>query len=103
MTELSPAEVTASINRALWGEVSDKLRSVQFRAAADRIELRFFFAGDPGDDERDSISSVGAEVAADFPNTKVTEEAVPTVAESDIPCREGWHTVYARKEATLAR
>ncbi len=103
MTELSRAEVAASVNRALCGEVSDKLRSVQFRTAAHRIELRFFFEGNPGDDELESIGFVGAEVAADCANATVSEEAVPTAAESDIPCRDGWHTAYARRAATLVR
>jgi hypothetical protein len=71
--------------------------------AKDRIELRFFFDGDPGDDEREAMGIVGAEVAADFANATVSEEAVSTTAQSDIPCRDGWHTAYARREATLAR
>jgi hypothetical protein len=103
MTGLSPARVTASVSRALWGEVSERLRSVQFRMVKDRIELRFFFDGDPNDDERETMGFVGAEVAADFANAAVSEEAVSTTAASDIPCRDGWHTAYARREATLAR
>jgi hypothetical protein len=103
MTERSPAEIAASVNRALWGEVSDSLRSVQFRAVGDRIELRFFFEGNPGDDDQEALGFVGAEVAADFADATVSEEAVSTALESDIPCRDGWHTAYARREATLAR
>jgi hypothetical protein len=99
----SPAEVAASVCRALWGEVSDKLRSVQFGLTANHIALRFFFEGAPGDDELESISDVGAEVAADFPDATLSEEAIATTAESDVPCRDGWHTAYARREATLAR
>lgn len=103
MTEFAPAKVTASISRALWGEVSGKLRSVQFRTAGHRIDLRFFFDGSPDGDELDSIGCVGAEVAADFRGATVCEEAVPTQPDSDIPHAEGWYTAYARKEATLAR
>jgi hypothetical protein len=103
MIELSPAKVAASVSRALWVQVSETLRSVQFSMAKDRIKLRFCFDGDPSDDERESMGIVGAEVAADFVKAAVSEEAVPTTAESDISCRDGWHTAYARREATLAR
>jgi hypothetical protein len=103
MTEFAPAEVTASVSRALWGEVCDKLRSVQFRMTGRRIDLRFFFDGSPNDDELDSVASMGAEVAADFPDSTVSEEVVPTQADSAIPHRKGWHTAYTGKEATLAR
>ena len=103
MTELSPAKVAASVSRALWGEISEGLRSVQFRTVRDRIELHFFFDGDPSDVERESMGFVGAEVVADFANATVSEEAVTTTPTSDIPCRDGWHTAYARREATLAR
>jgi len=103
MTELSPAEVTASVSRALWGEVSEKLQSVQFRMAKGRLELLFFSDGDPSDDERQTMGIVGAEVAADFANAAVSEEAVSITQNSCIPWRDGWHTAYARREATLAR
>jgi hypothetical protein len=103
MTELTPANVAASVSRALWGEVSSKLRSVQFRAAQNRIELRFYFDGTPDNDELDSVSSVGGEVAADFADATVAEEVVPLAADTDIPSDEAWHTAYARREATLAR
>lgn len=103
MTELSPARVAASVGPALWGEVSEGLRSVQFRTVKDRIELRLFFDGDPNNDERESMGFVGAEVVADFANATVSEEAVSTTAGSDIPCGDGWHTAHARREATVAR
>ncbi len=87
----------------MWGEVSERLRGVQFRTAANHIDLRFFFDDHPGAGELESIGSVRAEVAADFADVTVAEEAVTTAAESDIPCRDGWHTAYARRAATLAR
>ena len=103
MTAFAPGEVAASVSRALWGEVSGKLRSVQFRTAEHRIDLRFFFAGNPDNLDLDSISSVGAEVAADFPDYTVAENVIPTRADTEIPCQDGWHTAYVRREPTLAR
>jgi hypothetical protein len=103
MTEFTPAFVAASVGRALWGEVSSKLRSVQYKMAANRIELRFFLDGGADGDELDSIGCVGAEVAADFPDATVLEEAVVTSPDSEIICPDGWHTAYARNEASMAR
>jgi len=105
MTECAPAHVAAAAGRALWGEVSPKLRSPQFSTIGRDITLRFDHEGDPGDDERDSMGLVGAEVAADFPDAMVTEEAIATATatDSEIECTDGWHTAYARKEQSLAR
>jgi hypothetical protein len=103
MNEHAPAEVAASVGRALWGEVSSKLRSVQFRTVGNRIELGFWLDGGADGDELDSIGRVGAEVAADFPDATVSEEVLATSPDSKIPYREGWHTAYARKEPSLAR
>ncbi len=104
MTVLAPGEVAASVSRALWGEVLTKLRGGQFRTGDHRIDLRFYFADKPGEQqELDSIHSVGAEVAADFPDYAVSEQAVPTKADTDIPSPEGWHTAFSKKASTLAR
>ena len=103
MKELTPTDVAASVSRARWGEVSSKLRSVQFRTAERRIDSRFFFDGDADPSEQNPIGCVGPEVAADFPDTSVSEETVGTLADSEIMCQQGWHTVYARRETSLAR
>jgi hypothetical protein len=103
MTVFAPARVAASVGRALWGEVSPRLRSVQFRATGRDIALRFYYEGDPDDGQHDSMGFIGAEVAADFPDAMVMEEAIPTTTDSEIECTEGWHTAYGRKEPSLAR
>jgi len=95
--------VISSINRALWGEVSTKLRSVQFSLDGSRIAIRFFFDETPDDGDLNSMASVGAEVAADFPGCTVSEEAVATEANCPVPHDAGWRTAFARKEPSLAR
>ena len=103
----SPANVMgrviASINRALWGEVSSKLRSVQFKVEAARISLRFFYEGAADDADRDSVASVGGEVAADFPECAVSEETIATNAAKPIEYEPGWQAAFARKERSLVR
>ena len=103
MTAIAPGKVVASIDRALWGEVSSKLRSVQFKSDKDRIRLRFFFAGPPDDADKDFVGSIGAEVAADFPGYSVTEEIIPTEPDSAVSYQEGWQPAFARREPALAR
>jgi hypothetical protein len=103
MNEREPADVAASVSRALWGEISSTLRSVQFRTVGDRIELRFWLEGGTDGEELESIDRVGAEVAADFPDATVSEEVLATSHDSEIPYHEGWHAAYAREEPSLAR
>lgn len=63
MAAAALGKVTASINRALWGDFSAKLRCVQFKPDKSLITLRFSFDGAPDDSDLDSVSCVGAEVA----------------------------------------
>ena len=95
--------VIASINRALWGEVSARLRCVQFKPEKSRITIRFYFEGPPAEDDLESVGFVGAEVAADFPDWTVAEEAVATDPDSPVPHDAGWRIAFARKEPTLVR
>lgn len=103
MTAATLGKVTASINRALWGEVSARLRCVQFKPDKSRITLRFSFDSAPNDSDLESVSCVGAEVAADFPKLAVVEEVATTDAGSVSPQQDGWHTAFARKEPSLVR
>jgi hypothetical protein len=103
MTEFAPERVAASVGRALWGEVSPELRSVRFKASGRNIVLRFTYEGDPGDDQREAMGVVGAEVAADFPDASITEEAITIASDSEVAYAERWQTAYARKESSLAR
>jgi hypothetical protein len=103
VSEFAREQVTASMNRALWGEVTGHLRWVQFRTAGRHIDLRFLFGGVPGDDDRDAMGAIGAEVAADFADATVCEEAIGTGKQGLPASQPGWHVVYARKEPSLAR
>jgi hypothetical protein len=97
------ARLFASVCRALWGEVSDKLRCVQFHADSAQIRLLFVFEGPPEEPDVDSVGAIGAEVAADFPGCTVTEETLATDPADQVARRDGWHLAYARKEPALVR
>jgi hypothetical protein len=101
MTALASSDVATSLNRALWGEASPNLRSVQFTPERQHIILRFFFDGVPKDADCETVNCIGAEVAADLPGCKLSEEIVPTTAATAIPRQDGWHVVFARKETRL--
>jgi hypothetical protein len=93
----------ASVCRALWGEVSNRLRCVQFLADGTEIRLLFVFEGHPEEPDLDSVGAIGAEVAADFPGCTVTEETLATDPADRVARREGWNLAYARKEPSLVR
>ena len=101
MAALASSDVATSLNRALWGEVSPNLRSVQFTTERQPIILRFFFDGVPKDADCETVNCVGAEVAADFPGCTLVEKVVPTTSGTAIPRQDGWHVVFARKETRL--
>lgn len=55
-----------SIQRALLGEVSDKLRAVTFSVSDVCLEIKFYFDGEVGEDDLESASCVETEVLADY-------------------------------------
>ena len=55
-----------SIQRALLGEVSDKLRAVTFSVSEIRLDIKFYFDGEVGEDDFESASCVETEVLADY-------------------------------------
>jgi len=55
-----------SIQRALLGEVSGKLRAVIFSVSGLLLSIRFYFDGEIDDDDFESASCVETEVLADY-------------------------------------
>jgi hypothetical protein len=91
------AQVLLSVQRALLGEVSSALRGVTVGWQDQVIELRAYFDGPISEDDRESISCVGSEVIADFPDPwTINEEAVRRDAPEPMECLETW--AYRRRE-----
>ena len=102
MSTITSAKIIASVNRALWGEVPATLRSVQFKATGRRLGLRFVFDRVPTSGERDTMSCITAEIAADFPNLAIAEDVVAEATKgrlSHAVVPAGWQVAYARKES----
>jgi hypothetical protein len=55
-----------SIQRALLGEISEKLWAVTFSVSESFMEIRFYLNGDIDDDDVESASRVEADVLADY-------------------------------------
>ena|SRR5271166_2082228 len=91
--------VILSVNRALWGEVSSSLRSVQVDFGKDEICLFCYFDREISAENIESMSLVVSEVAADFPSDKVREYCIRAYYPTSIkPEEDSRHIVFLRKE-----
>lgn len=98
MAKINRADMVLSLNRVLLGEVSPKLREVEFSSDDRYIYLRFFYDQDLDDDDRDSTYTIAATVASDFPGYSLKDEIIsgdslPHIAPHGI----AWETAYARR------
>ncbi|WP_422403355.1 hypothetical protein [Pseudomonas sp. GZD-209] len=55
-----------SLQRALLGEVSKKLRAVVFSVSGEALDIRFYFDGEVEERDIESASCVETEVLADY-------------------------------------
>jgi len=92
------ASLVLSLNRALLGEVSCRLRCVAAATENSEIELYCFFDGEISEDDKESMSSVAGYVAGDFPEYIVSEQCVRLDAPERIPDQRPRHVVFLRKE-----
>jgi hypothetical protein len=78
-------ELRLSMQRALWGEVTPKLRSVSGEAdpTAQLIRLCFVFESEPNDVDRECASSVAAEVSGDLYTGWTLEEEYRVISPPD--------------------
>jgi hypothetical protein len=87
-----------SVNRAPWGEVSSRLRSVQVEYREGSIRLYCYFDGETAEDDNESMSVAGTEVSSDFPDYVVEEHCIRVDAPERVPHEKGRHIVFERKE-----
>ncbi|QKC95777.1 hypothetical protein [Mesorhizobium sp. NZP2298] len=94
------AKLLLSVQRALLGAVSRRLRAVTCAWEGVEITLRFVFDGEPTDQDSEDAGIVAAEVAADFPAPWTVDE---DIARLDYPddLRPGALALWAfrRKES----
>ena len=93
------AELLLSLQRALVGAVPASLRAVTCDWDEAKVTLRYIFDGPVGPYDMDCMMAVGAEVAADFHDTRALDEQIVRV---DHPAGLERHFLrawaYMRKE-----
>ena len=86
-----------SLQRALLGSVSPSLRGVAYSASVSTIRVVFYFDGSITSDDHADMTTVIAEVAADFPASVVFEDDMVRLDVPDpLPFHDSW--VYRRRE-----
>ena len=97
-TPADRVSLVMSANRALLDEISSAVRAVFVRSDDTDIHVRFVFDGPISDEDRESLSCVGTEMVADFPDHGVCEDGVQVDMPNPVPRQEGWILVFRRKE-----
>lgn len=82
-THFSEDFLKKSIARALTGQTPENLVALTAGIEAQQIKLVAYFDGRVTEDDKDAISSVAAEVVADFPEQFSIEEECLT--STDVP------------------
>jgi hypothetical protein len=92
-----------SVNRALWGEVSCSLRSVQVEYLESEIHLYCFYDGEISENDSEAMSTVASSVAADFPSHNIYEHCIRLDYPSPLLYEKERHVVFLRKEENQKR
>ncbi|MFB7718700.1 hypothetical protein [Nocardia sp. NPDC056100] len=95
----SRSALLASVNRALWGEISTAVRAVFYKVEDDCTLIRFVVDGPITASDRESVSCVGGEVVADFPELRVEEFIDRVDAPARLVVQPGWDVAFIRKES----
>jgi hypothetical protein len=91
MDNFNPAlTLKLSIQRALLGEVSDRLVSLTCGLKGCHIELRGYFSLKPTEEDIGQLQCVGAEVIADFPDGYTIEEKWASAEECEPQMLDFW-------------
>ena len=87
-----------SIQRALLGRVTPNIRAVTAAIDKSTITLRWLMDGEVTDDLEDDLSTVGAEVVADFESHQIAEEFLRCDAPRPMDDFQLEQLAYQRKE-----
>lgn len=79
---MTRSDVAIGLQRALLGEVSTSLSGVAFKLHGRTVEVKFYFANVPTDDDRETVSAVITELIADLPPDAQVNGTVERMLES---------------------
>ena len=93
------AEITMSLVRALWGEITPEVRAVIGRVEGPRAFSIEFYVDGEAEKCVDAASCIEAEVLADFhEDFEISHSEVRLYSPNEIPIGNGF-LVYLRKES----
>jgi hypothetical protein len=79
-----------SIQRALLGEVTERMQSVTCGVHDQRIEIKAYFRGKVTPDDIERIQNVGTEVIADFSDEYRIHESCASLSEEPEQVLDFW-------------
>jgi hypothetical protein len=79
-----------SIQRALLGEVTDRLVAVTCGLKERHIEIRAYISGNITDEDIERIQSVSTEVIADFPDGYTIDESSVSSDDGELQILDFW-------------
>ena len=79
-----------SIQRAMLGEVSERLVSLTCGLNGRHIQIRGYFSPEANEEDLEQLQFVGAEVIADFPDGYTIEESCLAVADGEPEMLDFW-------------
>lgn len=92
-------DLMLSANRALWGEVSSRLRALYVKAGEDAMYVKAIYDSGMTEDDEESTRIIGTNIIADFSScNRIYEENLVIAAPLPIEIEKGWHLVFRRKE-----
>ena len=86
-----------SIQRALLGEVTDRLVRVTCGLKDQHIQIRAYFSGRVTEEDLEHIQFVGAEVIADFPGGYMIDETAVSVDDGEPEMLDFWAFIRAKR------
>jgi hypothetical protein len=91
MSEFNPRiTLRLSIQRALLGEVFDRLVSVTCGLKGRQVEVKAYVSGEVTPDDRERISDIAGEVIADFPEGYMLTESCVSVEHEPEEMLDFW-------------
>jgi len=96
-----PDTLKLSIQRALLGEVSERLASLTCGLNGQHIRIRAYFSPRVTEQDIEQISGVAAQVIADFPGGFTIEETCSTVGDGEPQMLDFW--AFARKPSDMGQ
>lgn len=94
--QMDYGSVILSVNRALWGEISERVYAVQVTYQINQIDLYVIFLKEPTDLDIESSHVVAASIAADFSNCKVLDHCEQIRNHQDFLKIKDRHLVFLR-------